>query len=101
MTPPASHVPLFSNEQSVTHSATPLMPNVSAPASGRRTPNGTEQGVNEEISNDNAQAIFPRSSHVIGTCTLQTTFFEDKNLVPIKIEKILGIYTLFNLLFII
>ena len=34
MTPPASHVPLFSTEQSATHSVTPLSPCVSAPASG-------------------------------------------------------------------
>ena len=48
-------------------------------------PNGTEQRVDAEISNDNAQASFPRSSHFTSTGTLHTTFLVDENIVPINI----------------
>ena len=38
---------------------TPLMPDLSAPATGLCMPHGTKQGVDAEISNDNSQATFP------------------------------------------
>ena len=78
----------------------PLILYVSATASGQCTPDGTEQGVDAEISNDNAQVTFPQSSSVTSMGTLETTFLVDDNLVPIKIEKIPGIYTLFKLFYI-
>ena len=85
----------------MTHSVTPLIQYVSASVSGWRTLDGTEQGVDVEINNANSQATFPRSSCVTRKATLETTFLVEKNLVPINIENILGIYTFFNLLFII
>ena len=101
MTTHASHVVLFLTEQLATQSTTPLIPYVSTTTTGRRTPDGTEQGVDANISNDNAQAAFLRSSRVTRMGTLETTFFMDENRVPIKIEEISSIYTLFNLLFVI
>ena len=101
MTPHTSHVPLLSTEQSTTCFMTPLILDVSATATGWRTLDGTEQGVDAEIRIENAQASFHGYSCVTNTGTLETTFLVDDNLVPIKIEKILGIYTLFNLLFVI
>ena len=79
----------------------PMIPYVSATTNGRCMPYGIEQGVDVEISNDNAQATFPGSSYVTRMGTLETTFFVDDNIVSINIDKILGIYTLFNLLFVI
>ena len=70
---------------------------MSATASGQRRLDGTEQGVNAEISNDNVQVAFPGSSYVSNMSTPETTFFVDDNIVPTKIENIPGIYTLFNL----
>ena len=54
MTPPASHVPLLSTGKYETCSMTPLRPDVSAPSSGRCTPYGTEEGLDPDISNNNA-----------------------------------------------
>ena len=99
MTPPTSHFPFLSNENLASQSTKPLIPYVSATASNRRMLDGTKQGVNAEISNDNAQAAFHVSSHVTTTGTHETTFLVDDNLVPIKLKKIPSIYTLFNLLF--
>ena len=78
-----------------------MIPYVSATTNGRCMPYGIEQGVDVEISKDNAQATFPGSSRVTSMGTLETTILVDDNLVPIKIENIPGIYTLFNLLFVI
>ena len=72
---------------------------MSAPAIGRHMPDRTKQGVNPKTSNDNAQVAFLGSSCVTRTSTLEETFLVDKNLVPIKIEKMPSIYTLFILLF--
>ena len=61
---------LLLTEQLETHSITPMIPYVSAPASFQHIPDCTEQGVDADISNDNAQAAFPRSSHVTSMGTL-------------------------------
>ena len=98
---PASHVPFLFNEQLVTQSMTHLIPDVSATTSVRRILGGTEQGVDVEISNDNAQAAFPRYSYVSSMGTLETTFLVDDNLVLINMDNISGIYTFFNLFFVI
>ena len=73
-TPPISHVSLLSTEESETQYKTPLIPYVSETSSGRCTPNGTEQGVDAEISNNNAQATFLGYSCVTSMGTLETTF---------------------------
>jgi len=50
------------------------------------------QGVNAiESSIDISLKTFLGYSRVISMGTIQTTFLVDENLVPIKIEKILGI----------
>ena len=78
-----------------------LILDVSATASGQCMPHGIEWGADTEIINDNSQATFPGSSRVTSMGTLETTFFVDKNIVPIQIENIPCIYTLLNLLFVI
>ena len=52
-------------------------------------------------TNVDAEVAFPGSSRVTSTGSVVTTFLVNKELVPIKIENILGNYTLFNLVFII
>jgi hypothetical protein len=67
---------------------------VCAPSTARCTTNHAEQGQGvdaSESSIDISQEAFPGSSHVISVGTIQTTFLVDENIVPIKIEKILGI----------
>ena len=44
---------------------------------------------------------FPGSSHVTSTGSIVATFLVNEELIPIKIERILGDYRLFNLVFII
>ena len=81
---------------------TPLRPDVRAPSSGWRTLDHAEEGVDvEPSSNVDAKAAFPGSSHVTSTGSIETTFLVVEELIPIKIEKILGNYRLFNLVFII
>jgi hypothetical protein len=94
LTPHASHVPLLSIEQSGKHSmAYPGVDVTGAPSSGRPTPDPAEHGhgLDEEPDIDIGQVAFPRSTHVAITRTLETTFLVDENLVPINIEKILGV----------
>ena len=52
-------------------------------------------------TNADVEATFPGSSHVTSTGSILTTFLVNDELIPIKIEKILGNYRLFNLVFII
>jgi len=68
-----------------------------APSSGRPMPDPAEHGhgLDEEPDIDIGQVAFPRSTHVAITGTLETSFLVDKNLVPIKIEKIPGIWKMF------
>ena len=65
-TPPASHVPLFSNEQSSTCSMTPSRTDVSAHSNDQCTPEHAEHvhGVDEETIFASVEAAFPKSSHV-------------------------------------
>ena len=101
-TPHTSLVPLLSIGQLVTHSATPPRPTVSAPTNDQCTPDRTKEGVDAEpASIDIVEATFPRYSCVTSTGTIQTTFWVEKELVPIKIEKIPGNYSLLKLVFII
>ena len=94
--------PLFSTEQSETHSATPPRPAKSASVADQRTPDRAEEGVDAEPdSNDDVEAAFPGYSHVTSTSSIETSFLVKKELVPIELEKIPGNYTLFNLVFII
>ena len=52
-------------------------------------------------TNVDAEATFLGSSHVTSMGSIMTTFFVNEELIPIKIENILGNYRLFNLFFII
>ena len=52
-------------------------------------------------TNVDAEATFPGSSRVTSMGSIVTTFLVNEELVPINIEKILGNYTLFKLVFII
>ena len=74
---------------------------MSAPASGRHTLDCKEQGVDGNISDYNCQEAFLGSTPVTSMGTLERKFLVDENIVPIMIEKIPSIYTLFNLFFII
>ena len=64
MTPLASHVPIFFNEQLKTHYVTPPIPYVSAPSSGRRMLDRAKHGIDAKPTIDITQASFPGSSHV-------------------------------------
>ena len=67
---------------------TPPTTNMSAPFSGRRTPNHVEHGVNEDPTVDIVQTTFLRNSCATSMGTLQATFLVDEDLAPINIEKI-------------
>ena len=78
------------------------MPSMSALASDQHTLDRAEDGVDvEHASIDIVEATFLGSSRVTSAGTIQTTFLVDEELVPIKIEKIPGNYTLFKLVFVI
>ena len=84
-----------------TCSATPQSLAESVTVAERRTPYRAEEGVEGEFdTNVDAEATFPRSSSVTSTGSIVTTFLVNEKLIPIKIEKILGNYRLFNLVFI-
>ena len=55
----------------------------------------------EPNSNVDDEATFHVSSHVTSTCSIETKVLVNEEITTIKIEKILGNYTLFNLVFII
>ena len=94
--------PLLSTEQSKTCSATPPRPVEGAADADRPTTDPAEEGVDAGFdTNADVEAAFLRSSHVTSTGSIVTTFFVNNELVPIKIEKILGDYRLLNLVFII
>ena len=81
---------------------TPLKPTAGATDANPPTTDPAEEGVDAGFdTNDDDEATFTRSSHVTRTGSIVTTFLVKEELVPIKIEKILGNYRLFNLFFII
>jgi hypothetical protein len=57
-------------------------------------PNQALDGADEAIGD--YTNCFPRSSCVTSKGTLPITFLVDENIVPIKIQKIPGIYECFN-----
>ena len=61
--------------------------------------NAAEEGVDAGLDRD--VEAFPGSYRVTSTSSIACTFFVNEELVPIKIERILGHYRLFNLVFII
>ena len=63
------------------------------------TTDATEEGVDAGLDRD--VEAFPGSSRVTSTSSIVCTFLVNEELVPIKIERILGHYRLFNLVFII
>ena len=63
------------------------------------TTNAAEEGVDAGLDRD--VEAFPRSSRVTSTGSIVCTFLVNEELVPIKIERILVHYRLFNLFFII
>ena len=70
-------------------------------ASTQREYVGTAPSIGEEVDEEDhanidfSIAAFPGASRVSSTGTLETSFLVDENLVPIKIEKIPGIYKMF------
>ena len=92
------HASLLSTKQLVTCSAIPPRPTESAPAGDRRTPDHAKEGVYADpASIADVEATFPGSSRVTSMGTIETMFLVNEEIVPIKIEKILGNYTLFKL----
>ena len=103
-TPCTPHIaPLLSIEQSATCSATPPRPAEGAvDADWPTIVDVAEEGVDAGLdTNVDVEVAFPGSSHVTSTGSIVTTFFVNEEGIPIKIEKILGDYRLFNLDFII
>ena len=99
-TPCTPHTALFlSTEQSTTRSATPPRPTKGAADADRPTTNAAEEGVDAGL--DREVDAFPGSSRVTSTGSIGCTFLVNGELVPIKIEQILGDYRLFNLVFLI
>ena len=99
-TPSTPHTaPLFYTKQSATCSMTPPRPREGAVDVDRPTTDVAEEGVDVEL--DREVDAFPGSPHVTSTSSVVTTFLVNKELVPIKIEKIPSDYRLFNLVLII
>ena len=99
-TPCTPHTaPIFSTEQSATRSTTPPRAVEGAADVAPPTTDVAEEGVDVGLYRD--VEAFPRSSHVTSTSSIKCTFLVNEELVPIKIERILGHYRLFNLFFII
>lgn len=74
---------------------------MSGPNSDQSTLDRSKEGVDAApASIDIAKATFLGSSRVISTSTIQKKKLVDEDLVPIKIEKIRGNYTLLMLVFI-
>ena len=74
---------------------TPLRPTEGAIDADRPTTDATKEGVDAGL--DREVDAFPRSSHVTSTSSIVCTFFVNEELVPINIERIPGLYRLFNL----
>ena len=99
-TPRTPHTtPILSTEQSATCSATPSRVSEGATDVAPPTTDAAEEGVDAGLDRD--VEAFPGSSRVTRTGSIKCTFFVNKELVPIKIERIPGHYRLFNLFFII
>ena len=98
-TPRTPHTtPILSTEQSATRSVTPLRA-VEGEANGAPPiTDAIEEGVDAGFdTNADAEATFPRSSHVTSTGSIVTTFLVNDEIVSIKIENIPSNYRLFNL----
>ena len=99
-TPRTPHTtPILSIEQSATLFVTPPRVAEGAVDVAPPTTDAAEEGVDARLDRD--VVAFPESSHVTSTGSIKCTFLVNEELVPIKIERILGHYILFNLFFII
>ena len=98
-TPRTPHTaPILSTEQSTIRSATPPRAVEGATDVAPPTTNAAK-GVDAGLDRD--EEAFPGSSRVTSTSSIVCTFLVNEELVPIKIERILGHYRLFNLFFVI
>ena len=91
--------PILSTEKSTTCSTTPSRVEEGATDVSPPTTDAAKEGVDAGL--DREVDAFHGYSHVTSTGSIVCTFFVNEELVPIKIEKILGDYRLFNLVFII
>ena len=99
-TPRTPHTaPILSTKQSETRSTTPPRQAEGASDAAPPTTNAVEEGVDAGLDRD--VDVFPRSSRVTSTGSIVCTFLVNEELVPIKIERIPGLYIFFNLVFII
>ena len=99
-TPHTPHTaPILYTEQLETCSTTPSRPAEGASDDVPPTTDATQEGVDVGIYRD--VDVFPISSRVTSTGSIKFTFLVNEELVPIKIERILGHYRLFNLVFLI
>ena len=74
-----------------------MRPAESAVADNRHTPDCAEEGVDAELaSNADVEIAFPGFSCVTSTGSIETKNLLNEELVPIKIEKIPGNYTMFK-----
>ena len=96
------HIHHILHGQSATRFATPLRPIEGTTDVDQRTTNHAGEGVEAgSDTKDDAEATFLGSSRVTSMASIVTTFLVNEELIPINIEKILGNYRLFNLVFII
>ena len=92
-TPRTPHIsPILSTEQSATRSATPPRVVEGVADVAPPTTDAAEEGVDAGLDRD--VDAFPGSSHVTRTGSILCTFLVNEELVPIKIERILGLYRL-------
>ena len=99
-TPRTPHTaPILSTEQSETCSATPPRAVEGFADVAPPTTDAAKEEVDAGLDRD--VEAFPGSSRVTSTGSIKCTFLVNEELVPIKIERILGHYRLFNLFFII
>ena len=91
--------PVLSTEQSETCSATPPRAAEGATDVAPPTTDVVEEGVDARLDRD--VEAFRGSSRVTSTGSIVCTLLVNEELVPINIERILGHYRLFNLVFII
>ena len=99
-TPRTPHTaPILSTEQSATRSATPPREAEGEADGAPPTTDVVEEGVDAGLDRD--VEAFPGSCHVTSTGSIKCTFLVNEELLPIKIERILGHYRFSNLFFII
>ena len=99
-TPHTPHTaPILYTEQLATCSMTPSRLAKGASDDVPPTTDATQEGVDVGLYRD--VDVFPISSRVTSTSSIVCKFFVNEEMVPIKIESILGDYRLFNLVFII